>query len=253
MAHRGGAGLGPEHTIPIFKLALALGVNVLEMDVRQTRDGVLVCLHDPTVDRTTNGNGRVSDLRLAELKQLDAGYRWTAPGDTTYPFRGQGFTVPTLKEVFETFPEQRMVIEIKQQSPPLAPALCNTLRDFDKTDQVLVASFRADAMEEFRTACPQVATAASAPEVLWFYTLQKLYLGAAYQPSAQALQVPEYWGPLRLVDPRFVQEAGNHNMAVHVWTVDETADMRRLLEWGVNGLITNHPERLLYLLYADKR
>ena len=251
IAHQGGMGLGPENTLFTFARAVALGVEVLEMDMHQTRDGVPVILHDRTVDRTTNGSGRVRELTLAQLKELDAGYRWSADGGVTFPFRAQGITVPTLEEVLKRFPNQRMVIEIKQRDPTLATGLCQALNAFEKTDQVLVASFSDDAMETFRAACPEVATSVASMEALWFFVLHWLYLGAAFQPAAEALLVPEYLGPLHLVDQRFIREAGNHNMAVHVWTVNETSAMRRLLALGVDGLITDHPDRLLNLLQGE--
>ena len=251
MAHQGGMGLGPENTLFTFARAVALRVDVLDMDIHQTRDGIPVILHDRTVDRTTNGNGQVRTLTLDQLKELDAGYHWSADGGITFPFRGQGITVPTLEEVLTHFPNQRLVIEIKQRDPTLATSLCHALNAFERTDQVLVASFSDATIKIFRAACPDVATSVASLEALWFFCLHWLYLGAAFQSEAQALLVPEHFGPLHLVDQRFVQAAGNHNMAVHVWTVNETSAMRRLLGLGVNGLITDHPERLLQLLQDE--
>ncbi len=248
MAHQGGMGLGPENTLFTFARAVALGVDVLDMDLHQTRDGIPVILHDSTVDRTTNGKGQVGTLTLDQLKELDAGYHWSADGGSTFPFRGRGITVPTLEEVLKNFPDQRLVIEIKRRDPSLATSLCHALNELEKTDQVLVASFSDATIKTFRAACPDVATSVAYLEALWFFCLHWLYLDAAFQSDAQALLVPEHFGPLRLVDQRFVRTAGNHNMAVHVWTVNETSAMRRLLGLGVNGLITDHPERLLRLL-----
>ena len=248
MAHRGGQGLWPENTLFAFERAAELGADVLDMDVRSTADGVLVAIHDRRVDRTTNGRGDVGELTLAQLKTLDAGSRWTADRGVSFPFRGRGITVPALEEVFMSFPQLRLSMEIKQEEPSIAAPLCSLVRAYDLSDQVLVSSFSAEAMEVFRAACPEVATSAAAREVLVFWGLSRLFLDAAYQPAAQALQVPEHLGWLDVVDQRFTSIARAHNMKICVWTVDETEDMRRLLHLGVDGVITSYPDRLLGIL-----
>ena len=248
MAHRGGQGLWPENTLFAFERAAELGADVLDMDVRSTADGVLVAIHDRRVDRTTNGRGDVGELTLAQLKTLDAGSRWTADRGVSFPFRGRGITVPALEEVFMSFPQLRLSMEIKQEEPSIAAPLCSLVRAYDLSDQVLVSSFSAEAMEVFRAACPEVATSAAAREVLVFWGLSRLFLDAAYQPAAQALQVPEHPGWLDVVDQRFTSMARAHNMKICVWTVDETEDMRRLLHLGVDGVITSYPDRLLGIL-----
>ena len=248
MAHRGGQGLWPENTLFAFERAAELGADVLDMDVRSTADGVLVAIHDSRVDRTTNGRGDVGELTLAQLKTLDAGCRWTADRGESFPFRGRGITVPALEEVFRSFPQLRLSMEIKQKEPSIAAPLCSLVRAYGLSDQVLVSSFSAEVMEEFRAACPEVATSAAASEALLFWVLSRLFLDAAYQPAAQVLQVPEHLGWLDVVDRRFISMARAHNMKVCVWTVDETEDMRRLLRLGVDGVNTSHPDRLLGIL-----
>ena len=248
MAHRGGQGLWPENTLFAFERAAELGADVLDMDVRSTADGVLVAIHDKRVDRTTNGRGEVGALTLAQLKTLDAGSRWTADRGASFPFRGRGITVPALEEVFRSFPQMRMSMEIKQEEPSIAAPLCSLVRAYDLGGQVLVSSFSAEVMEVFRAACPEVATSAAASEVLLFWGASRLFLDAAYQPSVQVLQVPERLGWLDVVDERFTGMARAHNMKVCVWTVDEPEDMQRLLDLGVDGVNTSYPDRLLGLL-----
>ena len=248
MAHRGGQGLWPENTLFAFERAAELGVDVLDMDVRSTADGVLVAIHDKRVDRTTNGSGEVGELTLAQLKTLDAGSRWTADRGASFPFRGRGITVPALEEVFRAFPQMRLSMEIKQKEPSIAAPLCAMVRAFDLSDQVLVSSFSAEVLEVFRAACPEVATSAAAGEALLFWGLSRLFLDAAYQPAVQALQVPEHLGWLDVVDKRFTSMARAHNMKICVWTVDEPEDMQRLLQLGVDGVNTSYPDRLLGLL-----
>jgi glycerophosphoryl diester phosphodiesterase len=248
IAHQGGDGLWPSNTMRAFEGAAELGVDVLEMDIHSTADGVLVVMHDKTVDRTTNGRGALQSMSLAELKTLDAGYHWTRDGGQTYPFRGEGLTAPALEEIFTAFPGWRLNIEIKQTEPAIVQPLCRMIGDFGATERVLVASFHAPTIQAFRQECPGVATSIAEDEVRLFFVLNLLYLGGVYQPVAQAVQVPEQRSNLHILTPRFIRTAQNHHMDVHVWTVNETEDMERMLALGVNGIITDYPDRLLALL-----
>ena len=158
IAHRGGWRLWPENTLYAFQHAIDLGVDMLEMDIRSTKDGHIVVFHDETVTRTTNGNARVNDLTLAELKQLDAGYKWTADRGATFPFRGKGIVSPTLDEVFASFPHMRMTIEIKQKEPDIVEAFGNLIRHHGMQHRVLVACFDSGTLKRFRKLFPEVAT-----------------------------------------------------------------------------------------------
>lgn len=247
IAHRGGRGLGPEGTLPLFRQAVDLGVDVLEFDLRQSADSILVVLHDDTVDRTTDGSGRADQLTLARLQTLDAGYDWTADGQT-HPYRNQGIAIPTLEEVFRAFPRQRFVIEIKPDEQQVARALGAAIRNFGMADRVMVASFHGSALDALRVACPEVATSAGTGEAVWYWLLQRVGLDGFYTPVFAALQVPEHFGPVGLANRSFVQGARAHGLPVHFWTIDEEADMERLLDLGAGGIITNHPDRLLALL-----
>lgn len=247
IAHQGGDGLRPSNTMAAFENAMALGVDVLEMDIHGTADHVLVIMHDATVDRTTDGTGEIRAMTLPELKQLDAGYDWPYEGEE-FPFRGQGITVPTLEEVMQAFPQMRMNIEIKQRDPSIVDALCQMLEQYEMKERVLIASFHGETMGEFRQNCPGVATSMVEDEIRPFFVLNTVFLGAVYQSPGEAFQVPEYSGDLHVVTQRFVRNAQGHNVDVHVWTVNETADMQRLLALGVDGIITDYPDRLLTLL-----
>ncbi len=247
IAHQGGDGVRPSNTLASFEYAASLGVDVLEMDIHSTADNVLVVMHDATVDRTTDGTGAIHQMTLAQLKQLDAGYDWPYEGET-FPFRGQGITVPTLEEIFQAFPQWRMNIEIKQQEPSIVTPLCQLLAQYQMKERVLIASFHGETMREFRQNCPGVATSMVEDEIRPFFALNLLFLSAIYQTPGKAFQVPEYSGDLHVVTERFIQNAQSHNVDVHVWTVNETADMQRMLDLGVNGIITDYPDRLLTLL-----
>ncbi len=248
MAHRGGKGLWPENTLYAFERAVEMGVDVLEMDIHSSADGVLVVMHDDTVDRTTDGSGPVNSLTLEELKALDAGHRWSADDGQTFPYRGQGITVPTVEEVFAAFPSMPMNIEIKQAEPSLAAPFCRLIRDFGMTDKVLVASFDQEAIEEFRGECLEVATSAGENEVVALFVLGKVFLDAVYSPAAHAVQVPEYRSGLHVLTPRFVDAAHRRNLDVHAWTINEASDMQRMVDLGVDGIITDYPDRLMDLL-----
>ena len=248
IAHRGGAGLWPENTLYAFERAAALGVDVIETDVRATADGELVIFHDEGVGRTTDGAGAVGSLTLAELKRLDAAYRFSPDGGRSFPLRGSGVRVPTLREVFEALPHMRFNIEPKQAAPSLAAPLCRLIRERGMADRVLIASFSGGTLEEFRRECPEVATSAATGEVASFLTLHGAGLAASYSPAMQALQVPEYAGGLRVLTRDFVEAAHGRNLRVHAWTVNAEGDMRRLVGMGVDGIMTDYPDRLLKVL-----
>jgi glycerophosphoryl diester phosphodiesterase len=248
IAHRGGRGLWPENTLLAFERAAALGVDVLEMDLRRTRDGEIVVLHDETVDRTTDGQGAVAAMSIADIKPLDAGYRWTADNGATYPFRGRGVSIPSLREVLEALPGSRLNLEIKPGDPSMAGPLCDLLTARGAQLRVAVVSVEQAAIDAFRTACPAIATAASKDEVVWFVRLSKLWLHPLYRPPAHALQIPERVGNFEVLTPGLMRDARRLNLKVEVWTVNDPNDMQRLLAMGVHGIMTDFPDRLLRLL-----
>lgn len=255
MAHRGGAGLWPENTAHAFAQSVALGVDVLEMDLHGTSDGALVVIHDATVDRTTNGAGRVSALTLAELKRLDAGYRWTNDGGCTFPFRGKGITVPTLREVLDAFPHARLNIDLKQAQPSLVKPFCRTLRESDATGRVkgsvTVASLSSQVLGEFRRECPEVHTSASMDEVIALASDLQAGRGIAVDNARpRVVQVPENAFGRGWLTAELVAAAHRGGLEVHVWTVNDEAAMRRLVALGVDGIMTDYPDKLIALLKA---
>lgn len=249
IAHQGGEELWPSNTMYAYERAVALGVDMLEMDLHVTADGALVLMHDETVDRTTDGTGLLEEMSLAQVKALDAGYYWTADDGQTFPFRGQGITVATLEEVFQAFPDMPMNIEIKLvEHVPVVEPFCQMIRQHNMQDKVLVASFHQDALDQFRAACPEVSTSTTQDEVISFFVRHALGLAASFSPAAQAVQVPEYRSGLHIVTPGFIDDAHSRGMDVHVWTVNQAADMQRMIDLGVDGIITDRPDILLELL-----
>ncbi len=252
-AHRGGGGLFPENTLEAFAYSAKMGVDFLELDVHSTADGALVVMHDGSINRTTNGRGKVNELTLAELKKLDAGYLFTKDGGQTFPFRGKGITIPTLQEIFDAFPNTTFNVEPKQAEPSVTKPLCEMIRARNMSEKVIVGSFRQTAIDEFRTECAEVATSATPSEVTKFLTMYKVGLGASYTPPMQALQIPEKAGSLQIVSKDFIESAHKLNLQVHVWTINESEDMRRLIDLGVDGIMTDYPDRLLNLVKGENK
>jgi glycerophosphoryl diester phosphodiesterase len=248
IAHRGGAGLRPENTLAAFSHAAQIGADVLEMDVQPTADGAIVCIHDATVDRTTDGRGRVESFTLSELQRLDAGYHWSGDGGRSHPFRGAGVRVPALGEVLARFPQMRMIVEMKRGGPGLAQPLCQLIRRFGRTQRTLVASFNDDAMAAFRTACPEVATAMSVREARMFHGLYSARLAGVYSPPAPALLMPYRLRGEVLATKALVGAAHRRNLKVNVWEISDEERMGELIGIGVEGIMTDRPDRLLALL-----
>jgi glycerophosphoryl diester phosphodiesterase len=248
IAHQGGDGLWPSNTRYAFERAAAMGVDVLELDIHATADGVLVAMHDETVDRTTNGTGAIKALNWADIRALDAGYHWSPDGGQSYPYRGRDITVPSLEEVFQAFPDYALNIEIKQAEPSIAAPFCDLIHEYDMAGRVLVPSFSQAALDEFQQTCPELATAGSEQDVRALFFLSKALSAGLISPDYQAVQVPEQSGGLTVLTPGFIRAAHGRNVQVHAWTINEAADMVRLLELGVDGIITDYPDRLLALL-----
>lgn len=245
LAHRGASARAPENTMEAFRLAAESGAGGLETDAHPTLDGYMVAIHDDTVDRTTNGTGLVREMTLRELQGLDAGYRFTPDGGATYPYRGGGSRVPEIGEVLREFPGLAVNIDIKEDLPGVEGALLRVVEEEGAGDRVLVASGRTRPLGRFRKlAGGRVRTGASAREIAVFHYLSRLGLEGLLRPAYDALQVPTEYRGTPLVTPRFVQAAHAMGIRVDVWTVDDPAEMRRLLDLGADTVMTNRPEVL---------
>lgn len=244
IAHRGGKRAAPEQTLAAFTHAAELGVDVLEMDLQMTSDGIVVCLHDSTVDRTTDGVGRLKSMTFAEVRALDAGYRFTRDGGETYPFRGTGVQIPTFREVLETFPTFHYAIEIKQSDPPIIDEVVAVLRETGADARVSVAAFADPVVLAFREAAPDMVTALALGEIIGFTRLDD-DTEADYAPPGRLLQIPPRQGGLEILTPDLVARAHRLGMKVQVWTVNDREEMRTVLDLGVDGVMTDDPEALL--------
>jgi glycerophosphoryl diester phosphodiesterase len=215
------------------------------MDVHPTRDGEIVVIHDATLDRTTSGSGPVAEHSLEEIREVDAGYHFTPDGGATYPYRGKGIRVPTLAEVLAAFPSARLNVEIKDGRAQ--EGVWRLVQEAGATQRVLIAAGRRANRSRFAHYSGPVS--ASEEELRAFYVRHRLHLSRLYHPPVDAFQMPERHGNLQVVSPRLVREAHAKNVAVHVWTVDAVEDMQRLLSWGVDGLVTDRPDRLARVLH----
>jgi glycerophosphoryl diester phosphodiesterase len=217
--------------------------DMLELDVRLTRDGEVVVIHDATVDRTTDGSGAVRDFTLEEIRSLDAGYHFEDV-DGVRRFRGLGVSVPTLDEVLSEFRDMRINVEAKE--PAVAAPLVQVIRRHRAEHRVLIAAELEASRKDARGYAGPWG--ASYRQVLLFWLLHRLPGGSPYTPRADIFQVPERRGRLRVVTPHFVREAHRHSIPVQVWTVNREDDMRRLLDLGVDGIQTDRPDLLAAVL-----
>ncbi len=250
IAHRGGAGIAPENTLLAFEQAATLPIDALEMDMHMSADGVLVVSHDETVDRSTEGTGLVKAKTLAELRALDFGYRFEDAAGA-FPFRDRGYELPTLQDIFERFPDWILNIDIKQHDPLVVETFVRMIERFGMQKNVVVGSFDTKTIQYFRRLLPEVATAGTQREVASFFALCKLGMTRLWQNDCVVFQIPERAHGLQLLTEKFVRKLHQKGVMLHVWTVNEAADMRRLLALGVDGLITDFPLRLLDVLERD--
>ena len=251
-AHRGGAKIGPENTLAAFERAHALGVDGFELDVRLSRDGEVVVIHDADVDRTTNGSGKVSAMTAAELRMLDAGCRFKdspVEGDTR---------IPLLRDILARFPEEMLIIELKGANPALPPRAFEIVREAGALNRVCFGGFQRHMLIGVRRCgrrvtsdrrqdqqdVPVVCSSASREETRWSLYRSWVHMPWPWRPY-DAFQVPEISKRTRVVSPEFVRAAHARGLLVQVWTVNEEPQMQRLLSWGVDGLISDRPDLAL--------
>ncbi|MFF9627195.1 glycerophosphodiester phosphodiesterase [Streptomyces griseosporeus] len=226
-AHRGGAADGLENTVAQFRRAVEAGYRYIETDVHATRDGRLVAFHDATLDRVTDGAGAIAELPWEDVRHARVAGREP---------------LPLFEELLETFPEVRWNVDLKAE-PALRPFL-ELIERANAWDRICVGSFsEARVVRAQRLAGPRLATSYGTRGVLGL-RLRSWGLPAALRRSAVAAQVPETQSGIQVVDHRFVRAAHARGLQVHVWTVNEPDRMHRLLDLGVDGIMTDHIDTL---------
>jgi glycerophosphoryl diester phosphodiesterase len=248
-AHRGGSAVAPENTLAAFGRGLSAGADGLELDVHLSRDGVVVVHHDRLLDRTTNLRGPIADRTASDLVQADAGYAFAPEAD--FPFRGQGVGIPTLIAVLTEYRDVPVIVELKVDTAEMAQAVVSVARAADAVDRICLGSFGQTALRAARALEPSIATSAAREEVRW-----ALYRSWCRWPVTRVAydgyQLPERAGRTRVVSQRFIADAHRAGLGVQVWTVDTPEDAHRLLDWGVEGLITDRPDVIAPLVKARR-
>lgn len=239
IAHRGTSARFPENTAPAFDHARSLGVDAIEFDLRVSRDGVVVVIHDATVDRTTNGTGAVESLSLAELEKLDVGFRFTLDGKV-FPFRGRGLKILTFDELLSRYESGPLLIEVKV--PAAVDEARRLIEQHASVARVLMDSTATDAVAPFRGSA--LLTGACFDDVLQL--LPRAFLGAA--PAVlpySALCIPRWYRGIPIPVARLARLARSRRVATHVWTVNDPTVARKLWSAGINGIITDDPQAML--------
>jgi glycerophosphoryl diester phosphodiesterase len=197
-------------------------------------------LHDDTVDRTTNGHGAVRAMDWDDVRRLDAGWRHRTP-DGAHPHRGRGIRIPTLDELLAACPDAPLNVEVKQRTPPIVERVLAVLDAHAARDRTLLAAEHHDVMETIREAAPDVLTSFSATEVAAFVERLREGRWDGYHPAGVALQVPPAFGDVTIVSRESVAAAHRFGLEVHVWTINDAAEMTRLLALGVDAIMTDDP------------
>jgi glycerophosphoryl diester phosphodiesterase len=219
------------------------GAPYLEMDVRLSADGHLMVIHDNSVARTTGRRGRIENMSFDAIRRLDSGYTYTPDHGRTFPFRGHGVVIPTFEEVLEAFPQARLNVEIKRSNDGIEEKVANVIHRYGAAERIVIAAREHDILERFRALGGGVHTSLSKTEVREFAGRARTKSLDDYKPMGTALQVPEFYGLRRVVSQALIEAAHRLDIEVHVWVVNEPIHIERLLEWGVDGVMTDDPAR----------
>jgi glycerophosphoryl diester phosphodiesterase len=258
LAHQGGEHLAPTNTMAAFAVADNIGVDFLDIDVHMSSDGHLVAIHDSTVDRTTNGHGRVDAHTLAQLQTLDAGYHFQDL-QGSYSYRGKGVRIPALEEVFNTYSTKyHLHFEIKDAYPKDGPSqieaeLWTLIQKYGMEQRVIVGAFQQKIVDRFQQLSGgQVVVAAGTTEVAQFVLAHKLRLPGLYRRRSHILEIPLRSYGINLKDRTLIEAAHHLGMQVYYWTIDDQYTMQELIDLGADGIFTNRPDLLKDVINAAR-
>lgn len=247
IAHRGDSHHFPENTLEAFTSAVSMNIDVIETDVHLSKDGSVVIWHDDTLERNTDGVGKVEDHTLTELKQLDAGYTFTSDGGKSFPFRGKQVQIATLDEALEACPDQRFNVDLKSKDPAIVEAFASVVHRHQAENRILCASFHLQNLKLMRTYNPRILTSLTTWEVLPLLLKQKLHILPAILNTERTMvfQVPvKQWG-IHVITDAFIQEFHQREAVIQVWTINDEHHMRTLFEMGVDSIMTDDPATVI--------
>ncbi len=256
LAHRGGAALAPECSPAAFEQAASLGVHGFEIDLRLTKDEEIIVFHDETLERVTDMTGKVSDFTLSELREADLGYHFIDL-DGVPSFRDKGQTILTLRELIDAYPQMLINMDIKDapdtyEGSLMPSKLWRLLEERQAFDRVVVTSFYDEQIDRFNLyAQNTVAVGAGEREVKKAYTAYTSQFRHLYHPKADVFQLPVRSKMIPLDTPGFIKFLGSLNIPVHYWTIDDPDAMKKLIENGAKGIITDRPDIAINALKLD--
>ncbi len=247
--HGGGDGLFPEDTLLAFERTIAMGADVVDVDLRLSKDDVVIVFHDATVDRITGTAGSVRAMNYKQLAALDAGWSFTptTAANASHPYRGKNVTIPTFESILDTFPTTLLSVDLKDESLDIVKPVCDLLRGHRRFNDVFVGSNSDEQILEFRRQCPDVRTSAIMGDV---YAARDARANndPNFVPAVTVDQPPFRSNGRQLVDASSLEWAHQHGIAVLTWVVNDVADMKLLVDLGVDGIYTSYPDRLLEIL-----
>jgi glycerophosphoryl diester phosphodiesterase len=264
-AHRGASYQFPQNTLDAFRRALEILPGCLiETDVRITKDGVVVIFHDEMLDNNTDGAGPVRGMTLGGIRVLDAGFGMTFDGGKSFPFRAKGFRIPLMSDALDSFPAAKFSIDIKDNDFAAAEKVMEIIKERNAGARVIVGSFH-DRIVRFARKHDGIAfTSFCKNEVIRFIAAQKLGLSGLMRVRGDAMLIPEFAGGahyeymgkgsaggVRIITPGLIGAAHRHGIPVLAWTINRPDNMRRLIDWGIDGIVTDRID-ILKKVMADK-
>lgn len=254
LAHKGSSGIRPENTLIACEQAVVDSADILEVDAHMTLDGEIVCVHDCTVERTTDGVGNIHAMPYAQIRQLDAGYRFTMDQGKTFPYRRRGLYIPRLEELLQNFPHMPFCIDIKHECAVMMGKLADLLNKYGRIREgsVLITAKNGKLIRLFRKLAPDALTGYSRSETIRFMAGTMLHMPfLVSDSSANTIHFADRQGWPTLSTPAVIKAAHNLGLEVHCWTVNDESRMEELLAMGVDGLFTDYPARLANVIAQE--
>lgn len=241
IAHRCGRTIYPEDTLFACKKVSEDGIaDYLEFDFHLTSDNVPVIIHDESLDRTTNGTGKISEKTWDEIKSLDAGYHFTEDGGKTFPYRNKGVHLDKLESFFKELPNAKLMIEVKPNSEQAADILLDLIAKYKFDDKVMMGSFHQNIKDYMYKKRPDLAYYGSEKEITKWVILYQIGLSHFYQLPSDAMAVPTKLSIFNL-DKKLIETAQSYGIKVYVWTINDLEEIQKWKDAGIDGVMTDNP------------